>query len=313
MNGGDERLLPLKTYTTEDDATFSIGRALYAKRFDLTVDKDVCKGCDICVAVCPREAVTLRPLPKGDDGDARAPEVRVDVDQCDYHGACAVTCPFGAITVTVNGTSSLPIVEKDAYPELIRDIQVDDARCDLDCNVCEDACPLDAITVRFEPLTDEELATRGIEVANGTARPRKPVVEVDTALCACCKICEDACPPRVITVTKFINGTITIDPEQCPEGCKDCLDVCPVDALAVDDDGKVYPKDRNCIYCRACVTVCPQPEALEVTRTSIRHAPIKSGAWNTALEKLTSVAGVKKEYRAKRTDKAMEAIRNLER
>jgi ferredoxin len=184
--------MPLKSYTTEDDATFSIGRALYAKRFDLTVDKAICTGCDICVAVCPREAVTLRPRPKGDDGVARAPEVRVDVKKCDYHGACAVTCPFGAITVTVNGDPTLPIVAKEAYPELVRDIQIDAARCDLDCNVCAEACPLDAITVRFEPLTDEEMATRGLEVANGEPRPQKPVVEVDAARCACCKVCEDA-------------------------------------------------------------------------------------------------------------------------
>jgi 4Fe-4S ferredoxin len=255
----------------------------------------------------------LRPRPKDADGAARAPEVQVDVAKCDYHGACAVTCPFGAITLTVNGEPSLPIVAKEAYPELVRAIQVDEARCDLDCNVCEEACPLDAITVRFEPLTDEELATRGIEVADGAPRPQKPIVEVDVARCACCKVCEDACPPRVIAVTKFIEGTITIDPAKCPEGCQDCLDVCPVDALARDDAGKVFPKERNCIYCRACVLVCPEPDALEVTRTTIRHTPVKSGAWNTALEKLTSVAGVKKEYRAKRTEKAVEAIRNLKR
>ena len=305
--------MPLKSYATEDDKHFSIRRIMYAKSFTLTVDKSVCTGCDICVAVCPREAVMLRPLPKGDDGVARAFEVRVDADKCDYHGACAVTCPFGAIVMTVNGVPSIPIVEKEAYPELIRDIQVDESRCDLDCNLCEDACPLDAITVRFEPLTDEELATRNIELAKGTPRPRKPVVKVDKALCACCKVCEDACPPHVISVTKFITGNITIDQAKCPEGCKNCLDVCPVDALALGDDGKVNPQERYCIYCRACVPVCPEPEALEVTRISIRHTPVKSGAWNAALEKLTSVSGVKKEYPTKRTDKALEAVRNLQR
>ena len=47
--------------------------------------------------------------------------------------------------------------------------------------------------------------------------------------------------------------------------------------------------------------------------TSIRHTAVKSGAWNKSLEKLTTVAGVRRKLTAKRMSKAREAISNLQR
>ena len=49
-------------------------------------------------------------------------------------------------------------------------------------------------------------------------------------------------------------------------------------------------KDSNCVYCGACKIVCPEEGALELNRTRIRHTEIRSGAWNKALEKLTSTS-----------------------
>ena len=303
--------MPLKLYTAVDGKTFSIGRVLYAKKFGLTVDRDICKGCDVCKVVCPREAINLKPIPKGVDGKAKPPIIEVDVQKCDYHGECAATCPFGAIHLTVNGERKLPVVEKECYPELIRDIEIDSENCEPGCRLCEEKCPLNAITVRFEPLTPEEIAEKKIKVEPGTTSQRT-IVDVNTELCACCKVCEDICPVKVIKVTKFFNGHIKIYQERCPEGCHDCLDVCPVNAIYLGEDGKVYVNEKFCIYCKACVNVCPEPEALEVARTSVRHTPVKSGAWNKALENLTSVVGVNREFKAKKTAKAIEAIKNLQ-
>jgi ferredoxin len=85
--------------------------------------------------------------------------------------------------------------------------------------------------------------------------------------------------------------------------------VCPIDgALELQKDGKVYPFDRFCIYCGACVKVCPEPEALDVVRHSIRHTPVKSGAWHKALETICDISGFERELRIRRTSKLMEAL-----
>jgi 4Fe-4S ferredoxin len=301
--------LPIKCYKEEDEDALSIGQRLYAKRFGLTLDRQLCKGCVVCMLVCPREAIVLKPVPKGPDGKAQPPLVDIDENKCDYHAICAVTCPFGAIKVTVDGVESMPTVEKEAYPLLIRDIQIDSERCDPDCKVCEEVCPLGIVSVKFEPLSPEEMEERQEKGLPATSQ--KTIVDVEKELCAACRVCEAECPAKVIRVTKFFEGAIRIKQDLCPEGCQDCLDVCPVNALYLGEDGKVYVNDMFCIYCGACVNVCPRPEALELSRTAVRHTPIKSGAWNKALERLTSTSGLRREIKAKRTAKARDAIKKL--
>jgi 4Fe-4S ferredoxin len=108
-----------------------------------------------------------------------------------------------------------------------------------------------------------------------------------------------------------MNGKINIHTEKCPEGCTDCLDICPITgALYLSDaDKKVYPDEAFCVYCGACKAVCPVNEALELKRTSITHTPIKSGAWNKALERLASPVDVAKELKSKRSLKAKESVK----
>ena len=299
----------MKRYKEEDKDKLKIGEVFYAKQFDLTVDKKLCKGCAICKLVCPREAITLKPVAKGPDGKALAPTVDIDENKCDFHAICAVACPFSAIKVTVNNREKIPAVEKEVFPVLLRDIEIDNERCEPDCKKCAEKCPLGVISVKFESLTPEDIEKRmkkGLPV-----NYRKTIISIKKELCATCPVCQVECPAKLIRVTKAFDGSLRIKQELCPPGCRDCLDVCPVDALYIGKDNKVYVNDMSCIYCGACSNVCPRPEALELNRTSIRHTDVKSGAWNKALERLTSTAGLERELRAKRTDKAREAISNL--
>jgi len=280
----------MKRYKKEENGKLEVGQILYTKRFKLTLDRELCKGCELCKLICPRDAISLIPA-AGADGRAVAPLVDIDENKCDFHGICAVICPFSAIKIAVNGVDGLPVVEKEAFPVLERDIKVRSDLCEPECKKCEETCPLGIVTVYH---------TRG-----GTA------VDVKKDQCAGCRICWMECPADAIDVTKFIEGTINIKSGNCPEGCRNCVDVCPVDALALADDGKVFARDLFCIYCGACLPVCPSSGALSITRTAVRHTHIDSGAWHRGLEKVTSAEGLARELAAERTYTAQQSANKL--
>ena len=280
----------MKRYKKEENGKLEVGQILYTKSFKLTLDRELCKGCHLCRLACPRFAVRLNKA-EDEGGKASASVVDINESTCDFHGICAVVCPFKAISIAVDGTDNIPAVSREAFPELIRDISVDSDRCQPGCRKCEEACPLDIVKV-YE----------GIGWMS---------VDIKKELCAGCRICWDVCPTGAINVTKFIEGTAGIDSSACPDGCRRCLDICPVDALAIDELGKVIMREMYCIYCGACLEVCPSAGALTVERTAIRHTPIKSGAWNKGLERLTSAEGLMRELAAERAGKKFDAIKNL--
>ena len=273
----------MKRYKKEQNGKLEIGQILYTKHFALTVDRNLCKSCEMCKLVCPREAISLAPVKNA------PPVLDIDENKCDFHGICAVVCPFSAINITTNGINEIPAVKSEVFPELIRDIKADNKKCRPGCKKCEEKCPLGIITVN-----------------------ENQEVNIQTELCAGCQICWQECPGDAIEVTKFIEGSIKINNEACEVGCRQCLNACPVNALALDLDGNVYAKDMNCIYCGACLLVCPnRDEALKIERTAIRHTPVQSGAWNKGLEKLTSQAGLMRELAAQNAGKARKAVENL--
>ena len=136
-------------------------------------------------------------------------------------------------------------------------------------------------------------------------------IEVTKDLCAGCRICWAQCPTDAVCVSKFIEGSVSIRSDACPEGCHKCMDVCPVDAMGIDEDGKVFVRDMYCIYCGACLPVCPSEGAVSIGRTSVKHTPVESGAWNNGLEKVTSAEGLARELAALRTYKSREATDKL--
>jgi NAD-dependent dihydropyrimidine dehydrogenase PreA subunit len=53
---------------------------------------------------------------------------------------------------------------------------------------------------------------------------------------------------------------VFVDQEKCiaGKGCTVCVDVCPLDLLAIDVlKGKAYMKFDECWYCLPCETDCP--------------------------------------------------------
>lgn len=46
-----------------------------------------------------------------------------------------------------------------------------------------------------------------------------------------------------------------VDPEKC-DACGTCVDICPVEAVTLNDHAKVDPEE--CIDCGSCVDECPE-------------------------------------------------------
>ena len=58
------------------------------KKKEIIVDKELCKGCKICVAFCPEKVLEL-------DGDEKA--VVMSLERCNACALCELRCPDMAI------------------------------------------------------------------------------------------------------------------------------------------------------------------------------------------------------------------------
>jgi NAD-dependent dihydropyrimidine dehydrogenase PreA subunit len=51
--------------------------------------------------------------------------------------------------------------------------------------------------------------------------------------------------------------SVEIDREKC-DGCGICVEMCPLDALRLDEEDKAYVKYNECWYCGCCELECPR-------------------------------------------------------
>ncbi len=61
-----------------------------ASRFDVIVNTSWCKGCELCIEICPKKVFVLNERLKADP---------VHIDKCIGCRQCENTCPDMAITV----------------------------------------------------------------------------------------------------------------------------------------------------------------------------------------------------------------------
>lgn len=287
--------MPLRTIKKDTAETLTLEWVLHVQNYKLTLDKNHCVGCQVCSLACPKEAIKIQKQPKTLGEKARKAKIDIDLTKCNFCGICDVLCPYGAVKVTVDGKHLLSVVEKKSFPQLIRDIKVNAGKFPASRREGEEACPLSLIKVTS--LTPE--AGSGVKVG------------VDEEHCPCCRVCEFKLPLGAMQVRKLLNGKIAVQEKKCPEGCTDCKDVCPISGvLYTSSDGKkVHVNEAFCVYCGACKIVCPVEEALEFKRTSVVHTPVRSGAWNKALERLASPVEMTKELKTKGSLRARESVK----
>jgi 4Fe-4S ferredoxin len=300
--------MPLQTIKKDAADALTLEWVLQVKDYKLTLDKSRCVGCQICTMACPKEAMKTIKQAKIHGEATKKAKVDIDLAKCNFCGICDVTCPYGAIRVTLNGAHDLSILEKESYPQLIRDITVDTHKCEKECVECESACPFSLIKISkvgFDGKPIQDLSALSI---NEKKRVQLSL-DIQKDYCPTCKVCEYKCASGAIKVKKAIEGKISIDQTKCPESCKDCLDVCPIPgALVLGEDNKVHVNETFCIYCGACKNVCPVETALCVKRTKIIHTPIHSGTWNKALERITSSSDAAKALKAQAAENRRKVV-----
>ena len=98
---------------------------------------------------------------------------------------------------------------------------------------------------------------------------KKVKVKIKEGKCPCCRVCEVKCPEGTIHVRRIFTGKLRIHKEKCPEGCQDCLDVCPITGALFQSkkDGKINVNESACVYCGLCKVICPEEGVFSVRRT----------------------------------------------
>ncbi len=88
------------------------------------------------------------------------------------------------------------------------------------------------------------------------SREAKP----ETSICNCCKDCCDTLRLWRDGTLPMINSTYhlaVIDADTCT-GCGSCVERCPTDAIALDDDGLAQRDAGACLGCGVCARFCPE-------------------------------------------------------
>jgi len=285
------------TIKRETKEGLALERRMITRRYLLELMRGRCIGCEVCLLACPQEAIEREPGLIENGSLTHRPTIEIDPANCNFCGECVVLCPVNALRLTINGQPEVPVLQFQAFPELIKKISINGARLPAEAvAACEASCPTEVISVQVE--------------RNGAGRVTRVLgVQVEESNCTYCQQCQAACP-GVFMVTKPWQGRVILDVVRCPEGCRACVDICPTDALLMKE-GRLILDERFCLYCGACQQVCPVEGAILVERSRILHTPIKSAAWTSAVERLISLEAAAQELEAKSQAKRRQVLSYL--
>jgi Pyruvate/2-oxoacid:ferredoxin oxidoreductase delta subunit len=90
--------------------------------------------------------------------------------------------------------------------------------------------------------------------------PGSRETSLETSICNCCKDCCDTLGLWRKGSLPLINSTYhlsVIDPEAC-SGCGTCVEWCPTDAIALNEEGVAQREESACLGCGVCSRFCPE-------------------------------------------------------
>lgn len=159
------------------------------------VDEEKCKSCAKCVAVCPKNVLSMQPnnLPvmllcrAAEEGKIVSDNCRAGCIGCEL---CAKECKFGAITMV----NHLPKIDQD--------------KC-VGCMMCAEVCPTSAIQGDFD---------------------NRLIAQIEKSECIGCGICKKVCQFEAVAGENKQPHMIT---EACT-GCGQCAPKCPKKCISMN-------------------------------------------------------------------------------
>ncbi len=235
------------------------------------VDASRCIDCFTCVSVCPKGALAFGRPPKAnatakgqsDVADPNASNGAPDLTrrQMIAGSALATLAAAGALTKGARGTALAAAPEKVVRPPGALSYASFSELCTA-CHLCVASCPQGII--------------RPANLEYGLGGIFQPRLDFTDGYCdPSCTRCSDVCPAGALTPVakeekrQLKIGTALYHPETCvilTEGrtCGHCAEVCPIEAITMEDDGNghLLPRvhHRRCIGCGSCEYHCPAQE-----------------------------------------------------
>ncbi len=86
------------------------------------------------------------------------------------------------------------------------------------------------------------------------------IFKEENSICNCCKDCCDGFQLWRMGALPMINSTNYMShvKEDTCIGCGTCIEKCPMDAIALNSEGKAFVDEKLCIGCGVCAHFCPE-------------------------------------------------------
>lgn len=203
--------------------------------------------------------------------------------------------------------------------ELVRgEAEIDQEKC-IQCGICEEMCPAQAVKMDRNELTSSKPSIadsveideskciycgickkvcpeNAIKIACTTCMNHEDIqipeiqgdIFLDKDACIKCGWCQEICPVDAAEVIKPFEGEISHKEEDftCKgDTCHACVDVCPCNAVSIVE-GKSTINTQFCTLCGACTKACPQ-QGIVIKRNKINLKNIRSKSWEKRFAQLT--------------------------
>lgn len=152
---------------------------------------------------------------------------------------------FGGVVKAFGGKRDL------LRPPVVRD-EVDFISKCVRCYRCVSVCHTGALV----PAT----------VNDGLLEVKTPKFDFKRGSCDFCNKCVEVCPTHAIEICDPLNpaagriGVAVVISDRCIayfDGCVECKDRCPYEAISVDESGRPLVNEALCNGCGVCENVCP--------------------------------------------------------
>ncbi len=117
-------------------------------------------------------------------------------------------------------------------------------------------------------------------------------------MCACCSCCcgvlrqiKNDPNPGALVANPFV---VQFDPEVCIT-CGDCVEICPMEALTMEDSDAVQFQSARCIGCGLCVSLCPTGAVKLVHKPETEQPKIPNNTTSTYLH-IALLSGLRKVF-----------------